>query len=537
MRLLLNRLRDLPTFYLILFILALAIPAFLLNLGLAGFIGDEAIRAWVAMEMDYSGNYIATTMHGAPYINKPPLFNWLILIATKLWGAYDEMPSRLITVLFLALFGWAVFRAVRRHFSLEMAFLSAMTTVTSGRFLFYDSMLGLIDTSFSWVVYTLFMSIYFLGKREQWLRLFLLSYFLMAVGFMLKGFPAIVFQGCSLLAGLFYFGRLKWLFSWKHAAGILTAAGMIGAYLAVYAQYRPLDVLIENLLHESVKRTAAERSVMDTVLHFFTFPFESIYHFLPFSLLGIFWIDRRLWARIRSHEFIYYNFLLLAVNLPVYWTSSEVVPRYLLMFIPLYNVIGLYLLGLNMADESRRYRIFYYLLGALLTAGSLAMAVVPFAEAVKEIPGIIPLSIGLTALMILSAVLYFADKKRFMMWFVAALLVVRIGFDLIVLPVRHRDNDLTVSRRDAIRMAYQYSDHHWYVYADSHTREPAMFYATARLGYIIERTDRTDIPFALYLVNMQQYPHFEGTCLDTLRTDYNNTTLLLFTRDDLKKTQ
>lgn len=527
----LNGLRALPTKYLITGILLLCVPAFLINLGLAGFIGDEAIRSWVAMEMDYSGNYIATTMHGEPYINKPPLFNWLILGAVKLWGQFDEWPPRLLTVIFLTGFGWAVFSAVRRHFNPETAFLAAMTTVTSGRFLFYDSMLGLIDTAFSLVMYLLFMSVYFFGKREQWLRLFLVSYFLMATGFLLKAFPAFVFQGCTLLAGLYYFRKWRLLLSKEHCAGILLASVIIGGYFAIYLQYRPLEVLIPNLLHESVKRTVAGHGVLDSFIHFFQFPFDSIYHFLPYSLLLVFWIDKRLWERIRSNDFVFYNFLILAANLPVYWTSSQVMPRYLLMFIPLFNVIGLYLLGLNTNPRTWRFRTFYYILGAMLAAGALATMAVPFIGQLGSLPGIIPVSVGLILLMTLCTVMYFADPQRFLLWFVAAIVVIRIGFDLIVLPVRHQDNDLTNSRRDAIQMADKYKNRHWYVYADSETREPAMFYATARLGYIIRRTDSIDIPGALYLVNMRQYPGFDGTCVDTLRTDYRSTTLLLFTRD------
>lgn len=532
MRSFLNGLRALPTPYLVFGILVLCIPAYLINLGLAGFIGDEAIRSWVAMEMDFSGNYIATTMHGEPYINKPPLFNWMIVGAAKLWGGYDEWPPRLLTVFFLAMFGWSVFRAARRHFPAETAFLAAMTTVTSGRFLFYDSMLGLIDTAFSWVMYLLFMSVYFFGKREQWLRLFLASYFLMATGFLLKAFPAVVFQGFTLLAGMFYFRKWDMLVSRKHIAGILLGGGIIGLYFVVYLQYRPLEVLIPNLLHESVKRTVAGHGLLDSVLHFFQFPFDSIYHFLPYSLLLVFWADRKLWERIRSHEFVYFNFLVLAANLPVYWTSSQVMPRYLLMFIPLFNVIGLHLLEQNKRPETWRFRTFYYLLGALLAAGAAATAAIPFIGELKSLPGIVPFSIALALSMALTTVMYFADKSRFLLWFVAAIVIVRIGFDVIVLPVRHKDNDLTTSRRDAIRMADKYRDRHWYVYADSQTREPAMFYATVRLGYIIRRTDRTDIPNALYLVNANQCPEFEGTCVDTLRTDYKSTTLLLFTTDD-----
>ena len=531
MQSILNGLRALPVRYLMAGILLLCIPAFLVNLNIAAFIGDEAIRAWVALEMDISGNYFATTMHGAPYINKPPLFNWLILVATKLWGSFDEMPSRLITVFFLAVFGWTIFRSVRRHFSPEFAFLAAITTLTSGRILFYDSMLGLIDTTFSWVMYLLFMTVYFFGRKEQWLRLFVSSYLLMATGFLLKGFPAIVFLGLTLAAALFFFNRLRLLFSWKHLAGMCAGAAMLGLYLAVYAQYRPLEELIPNLLHESVKRTAVQRSPLESIAHLFTFPFESVYHFLPFSLLLLFWLNKNLWQRIRSNPFVYYNFIILAANLPVYWTSSQVVPRYLLMFIPLFNVIGLYLMEQEDPERSWRFRSFYYLLGGILAISPIAVAATPFLVDVHLWPMVRPLSIGLALALGLFAVLYFTDKQRFMWWFVAALLVIRIGFDLIVLPIRHHENDISIARRDAIDMAVKHGDRHWYVYADSETREPAMFYATARLGYIVERTNDTGIPNALYLVNLRQYPHFQGRCLDTLRTDYKTTTLGLFVRE------
>ncbi|MBX2892598.1 MAG: glycosyltransferase family 39 protein [Saprospiraceae bacterium] len=531
MQTLLHHLRAWPDRYLLLVILILFFPAHLINLGVAAFNGDEAIRAWVAMEMDFSGNYIATTMHGAPYINKPPLFNWMILGVTKLFGGFHELPSRLVTVFFLCVFGYTVFRIVCRHFETDFALLAAMTTITSGRFLFYDSMLGLIDTTFTWVTYLLFMSIWYLGKRGEWLRLFLASYFLMAVGFLLKAFPAVVFQGLSLLAGLIYFGQWRQLFSWRHFLGIAVAVAIIGAWLGIYVQYRPLEVLIPNLVEESVKRTAVEHSFSNTIYHIAKFPFDSIYHFLPYSLLLVFWLDKNFWKRIRQNEFVLFNFLILAVNLPVYWTSSQVMARYLLMFIPLFNVIGLYLLTQHRAENTWRSKAFYWMMGSLLALGPVATLAMPFIKEVNWLQGIWPMSIVLTLALALVVVMYFVDKARFLWWFVIGMLVVRIGFDLIILPVRHHENDTSIARRDAIQMAEKHSNRRWYVWADSETREPAMFYATERLGYIIERTDDMNIPNALYLVNLRQYPNFDGRCLDTLRTDYKTTTLLLMVRE------
>ena len=61
--------------------IVLLIPALLINLGLLAFIDDEGIRSLVALEMKLSGNYITPTLHGMYYYNKPPLYNWLLLVS------------------------------------------------------------------------------------------------------------------------------------------------------------------------------------------------------------------------------------------------------------------------------------------------------------------------------------------------------------------------------------------------------------------------------------------------------------------------
>jgi 4-amino-4-deoxy-L-arabinose transferase-like glycosyltransferase len=100
-----------------LLLLALAAPAFLWNLATVAFIGDEGIRSLVALEMKLSGNYIMPTLNGAAYYNKPPLYNWILLASSWLWGGFGEWPARLTTLLFLGLFAWSVFRFHRRHFN------------------------------------------------------------------------------------------------------------------------------------------------------------------------------------------------------------------------------------------------------------------------------------------------------------------------------------------------------------------------------------------------------------------------------------
>ena len=121
---------------------------------------------------------------------------------------------------------WLHYRILSTEFGKTTAFLGSMMLITSGRILFYDSMLGLIDTAFSWSMYGLFVVIYREGKRGNWMRLFVWSYLLMSVGFMLKGLPAIVFQGLSLTTGLM-FGR--WLSNTLINTGMSTAMLISGS--------------------------------------------------------------------------------------------------------------------------------------------------------------------------------------------------------------------------------------------------------------------------------------------------------------------
>jgi uncharacterized membrane protein len=56
---------------------------------------------------------------------------------------------------------------------------------TTGRVLFYDSFFGLIDLWHAGLTWLGFMAIWHYGERGQWLRLFVVTYLLTAVGFLL----------------------------------------------------------------------------------------------------------------------------------------------------------------------------------------------------------------------------------------------------------------------------------------------------------------------------------------------------------------
>ena len=245
------------------------------------FIDDEGIRSLVALEMKLSGNYITPTLHSEFYYKKPPLYNWIILLSFQLTGVVNEFTARLPTIICLLGYAATVYYFFRQHYNANIAFINAFALITCGRILFWDSMLGLIDIGFAWVMFMLFMTVYHQYAKGRYWSLFLISYLLMAIGFMLKGLPAIVVQGFTLLAFFIYHKQFKKLFTIPHLAGGLLALFLLGVYYFIYHQHNSLQDVFTTLVSESSKRTAVEFGIRKTIIHLFTFPFEMVYHFLP----------------------------------------------------------------------------------------------------------------------------------------------------------------------------------------------------------------------------------------------------------------
>lgn len=321
------------------------------------FIGDEGIRTLVAFEMKLSGDFIVPTLSGEQYFNKPPLYNWFIYLFSEGFGTYGEWPTRMTTLVFLTLFAVTIFYFSKKYFDRLTAFTMAMLLLTSGRILFWDSMLGLIDICFSWIIYVNFMILYSMAKSERWRAMFIFSYLLFSVAFLLKGLPAVVFQGISVITALVLHGQWKRrFFSWDHWIGAAIGVLPVIAYYAVFAANVDLRHVFEVLLDQSMQRTGTRHGIAKTLLHVLTFPPEQVYHFLPWSLLlGILFHPRwRAW--MNANEFIRFNFWMLLANVPVYWLSVQVYPRYLLMFIPLFNMVGYFLLQESRRDNGRWWK-------------------------------------------------------------------------------------------------------------------------------------------------------------------------------------
>jgi len=495
----------------------LCFPAFLIHLGLIGLIGDEGIRSLVAFEMKMSGNFIVPTMNGEFYFNKPPLYNWMIYGTSVLFGYFGEWPSRLTTLISLAGFAWFVYHFVSKYMDKLAGISMALMTLTCGRILFWDSMLGLIDICFSAVIYLNFMVLYHYGKAGKWKTVFLLSYLLMSAAFLLKGMPAIVFQGISIFTTLILFKNFKQkIFSLAHIVGGLVGILPVLAYYLLYAHYVSLSQVFSILTDQSVQRTVVHHGPWKTLLHVFTFPLEEMYHFLPWSLLIVPYFHPKFRTWIRENDFVRFNFWMMMANLPVYWLSVQVMPRYLLMFVPLFNLVGYYMLQRTLASSLAWWKSLHISFSALVVLGSIVILLMLIYPPARDIPGSIGIWLIGSVLIVIFCIGLITDASRMFIWMSLSLLVVRIAFDLVVLPLRSIDYQENVCREDCRRMTGNHPDKKLLVYGQTQTQSVARFYLSSYSNQIIRITDKTDDPLALYIVEKKMYPDFPGTQVDSL---------------------
>jgi 4-amino-4-deoxy-L-arabinose transferase-like glycosyltransferase len=485
--------------------LILTVPALIINLGLNPFIEDEAIRATVALEMMYSGNFVTPTINGEFYYYKPPLYNWILIGFYHLLGTASEWTSRIPTVIFVymsALFLYAFHR--KEGFPMKYAFLPALMYLTCGRIMFWDSFLGLIDVFYSMVMYGMMVYIYLDIKAERYGPLYIRSYFLAAIGFMLKGYPTFLFLGLTLLLALFLAKKARQLFHPAHVMGVLIMGGIIGGYYLVYSNQNDVTATIGPLLDQATRRTGIKYDMWDVVVHLFTYPFENIYHFLPWSLMVILLVRRNFFTLLDKHPFVRFSFWAFLINILVYWVSPEVYPRYILMLVPL--IFTVFIQFFLEEKETPTWRIkaleITYKIIIVLVPGFLLFSLLTqdlFVVTYLPIKGVV-----MFFLLVWLAISYFRHETSRIFILVAVVLCIRIGFNFFVVPVRAAGNIASDTKQQAIEMAQKYGEGGISMYKESVIDFTSTFYMERELGYILERQE--DTPFEIFDKRLYTFP-------------------------------
>ncbi|AEI50997.1 ArnT family glycosyltransferase [Runella slithyformis] len=430
--------KTIPNPYHLLAVL-LAVPALFSHLGYIplDMSTDEARRALVALEMDLTGNYLTPTLNGNFYFNKPPLYNWLILGSYRLWGDYSAWSLRFPMAVSVVGYSLTIFWCLRRYVSYQTAAVVALLQLVNGRVLFYETLFGLIDSTYSWVTFSGFMAVYAFDRKKNYWALFLLSYLLTTLGFMMKGLPSLVFQGVTLGVWLGY--QRKWRVLWHpaHFAGIALFVGLVGTYYTLSAaQFGfPLGKAVEILWSESAKRTGLAFGWQATMEHLATFPFEFIFHFLPFTLLAVFLIRPRPSDLWRGDPFLTFCGLIFVANVAVYWVSPQVYARYTLMLLPLFftPLVQAYY---SPAEGSRPRRWVEWVYGGAMGLTSAAIWVALWIKSTRDLPEVYGVcALTMTVLAGCTWVFWKTPARRLDI-FIIFLLIARISFNFLFVPPR-----------------------------------------------------------------------------------------------------
>lgn len=404
---------------------------------------DEARRALVSLEMELSGNYSTPTLNGEIYLNKPPLYNWIVVVFAKLFGGFSMFNFRLPVIISSIGLAITVFWFTKKYLGKTIAFFTAFAFLTNGRLLIYDSFNGLIDTTFSWLVYTGFMLVYHFGEKKKWYSLFIFTYLIVAAGFLLKGFPSLVFQGLTLLTYFIWKKKFRLLFHPAHFIGFGVFLLIVGGYYFYYFSVNDLEpqALFSNLINESTKRTVAQRAIKESIINLFTFPFEVLYHFAPWTILIIATFNQNVKSLIKGNSFVHYSLLVFIVNLVVYWVSPGTFARYLFMFLPLLYSI-LFFLFFSLSSNSWQHKTVRIIAIVSSLIMLLTFLVLPFlnVEIVTSDKWI-----KSYALVIIFAAIFFVIlkyKKLYLYGFVLAVIVFRMGFNWFILEPRKKDFEI-----------------------------------------------------------------------------------------------
>lgn len=463
-----------------------------LNLGIAPLILEEPRRALVALEMVYNKNLIVATQLGDFYYSKPPLYNWLIIVAYKLFGNYSEFACRFFSVLSFLVMGALIFFMGKRYIGKSFGVYSSLLFLVTGELYYYFSILGEIDLFYALLTFGSFAALFHFHQTRHYYLLFLVTYFLGAMGTLTKGFPSIVFLAISIPVFFAYYREPRKLISLPHFLGIVLYSIIVLGYLALYSRYNPLDGFIGGLWSQVSQRTVLGKGTIPLYQHVLVFPVDTLIRNLPVSLLIVFTWRKNFLKQVRSARLVEFSFLLLVCNIIIYWVSPGTRSRYIYMLYPFITIILTYFYLQNAEIGGRGFRIFRILGGAVILLVVAVCCLSPFIPQTRGlehvgVTAIIAGSVGLVLFM-----LFIKKPKLSLLALISTMVVFRFVFDLTVLPLRASEGGPFMNKDSAGRIVEVVGEEPLYVYGSSRVGLDIVFYLEQQRKEVLYRRQAID---------------------------------------------
>ncbi len=386
---------------------------------------EEPRRALISLEMLFSEDYLISHINGWVYYNKPPLFNWIMVFFFKIFGSTDTWVVRLPSLLGFVGLAITHYFFSRKYIGHNAALFSALACITGIDLLLYASInTGEIDLLYAFVVYLQAIAIFHFQQRKEYWRMYLITYFLTFVGFMLKGLPSLAFQAITLLFWLSINKQAKKLFHPAHFVGIILLGALFFSYFYPVSLRAQWEGILARQFVEASIRSGLETHWTDTLLQSFINPLRFAQLLLPWSLLLIpifrFRDHRRtLMSGIKENPFLTFCAVFIVANIGLYWFTADFKSRYQYMFFPFVLSLLFYPKGL----AARWYS------GAIfMTLMAIAFLALPFIDYFKPVPNIYLKSI-LVSLALSATILLYLKKNKGLIYLILFMAIIRIGYN------------------------------------------------------------------------------------------------------------
>lgn len=433
---------------------ALLLLALFLNLGMNPLALEEPRRTMVAFEMLLRNNFIVPTEFGQAYFNKPPVWNWIVIVGMKLFPNNLEMAGRFFSVIFFLLSGFVLFSALKKYANQKVALFSSLLYLISLDILFYFSLLGEIDLFYSSVTFSSFVLLFHFYNEKRYFVAFLLFYVCNAIGVLTKGMPSFLFAGITVLVLLLLNRDFKRIFSIQHIIGGIVFLAMVVGYFYVYSLQGDVEAFVDKLFFESASRTQAEKTgFFQIIAHIFAFPFETLKNIFPAAFLLPFVFVKGVKKQIQNNRLMVFFFWTIIANIIIYWVSEGTKQRYIYMLYPMLVSLIVFVYIEN-KDRLPKYksilRVISIVLSVVFLAGSIA---IPFLPMLKKFANMNMVSIVFSVVFLVLLALNF-KQKQFDIWLMIwGFLLLRVVFNFTVIPYRSTFDEQAVMKNHALKIA------------------------------------------------------------------------------------
>ncbi|MGZ3494757.1 MAG: ArnT family glycosyltransferase, partial [Thermodesulfobacteriota bacterium] len=198
---------------------------------------DEIRYARVAQEMVEGGDWVSLQLYGRPYLEKPPLFFWLMALSSYLWQGFTSFSARFPSALFGTLTVLIVFLIGKDLFDSRTGFLSSLILATSFLFARFSARANIDATLTFFTTASLFCFLRWYqwdDEKKKVRGIFLYAFYIaMGLATLTKGPIGFILP---LLVSLVYLVIRK---DWKGIKGMRILSGMFLFLVIVLSWYLP----------------------------------------------------------------------------------------------------------------------------------------------------------------------------------------------------------------------------------------------------------------------------------------------------------